>query len=84
MLIYFNIEFPKTHSINKLVSCLQKNNIYIPIKINDIVILSEYAVETRYPGDYEPISLEETTNAIELAENTLDWVKEIISNERMF
>lgn len=84
LLIFLNIEFQKTHSINKLTSYLKQNNVYIPTALKDISILTEYAVETRYPGDYEPINKDETITAIELAESALKWVKDLISNKSMF
>ena len=42
----------------------------IPLKI-----LTGYAVETRYPGDYEPVDEEDLKKAIEIAKEVLEWVK---------
>jgi hypothetical protein len=43
------------------------------IQINpvDLGILNRYAVEARYPGDWEPISREEAEEAVMLAERAL-------------
>jgi len=32
-------------------------------------------VETRYPGDYEPVDKEDLRKAIEIAKEVLKWVK---------
>jgi len=78
LLIFYDISFPRTHSINLLLSLLENQIKNIPIHITDNVILNDYAVETRYPGFYEPVSEEEYKNSLELADKTFDWVNSII------
>ncbi len=78
LLIFYDISFPRTHSINLLLSLLENQIKNIPIHITDNVILNDYAVETRYPGFYEPVSEEEYKNSLELAKKTFDWVNSII------
>jgi HEPN domain-containing protein len=38
-------------------------------------ILNDYAVQTRYPGDYTPIGEDEYNNAIKVAEKCVQWVE---------
>ena len=40
--------------------------------------LPDYAVETRYPGDYEPMNEADYADALEIAEHTLTRVAKII------
>ncbi|MCK5202165.1 MAG: HEPN domain-containing protein [Spirochaetales bacterium] len=47
----------------------------IPKEIREIGELSDYAVQTRYPGDYAEISREEYNKAIELAERAYNWAE---------
>jgi len=47
----------------------------IPEEINATVILNDYAVQTRYPGDYTPVEEEEYNNAIKIAENCVNWIE---------
>ena len=47
--------FQKKHDIQKLISLLPKQ-ISIPEFLEESSILSEYAVNLRYPGDFEEIS----------------------------
>lgn len=37
--------------------------------------LNEYAVEARYPGNYEPVGEKEYHAAIALAENVVKWAQ---------
>lgn len=72
-----NIVFPKTHSIDYLLELLEKDNIIIPDNVTKAKILTDFAVETRYPGDYEPVEEEEYEEALKIGKNVIQW----ISNE---
>ncbi len=78
LLIFHQIEFPFVHSISKLLEIIEAYGITIPNIVFDSVILSEYAVETRYPGDYEPVDKEEYLTALKIAKFIYDWVSGII------
>ena len=77
LLIYFGVEPEFTHNIGVLLKNLEKYT-----KINDNIRkamkLTNYAVQTRYPGTYNEITKEEYKEAIVIVENSLDWVNEII------
>ena len=74
MLIFYNIEPEKTHNLVLLIKELSKY-ISIPEEISETAILNDYAVQTRYPGDYTPIEEEEYKNAIKIAENCVNWIE---------
>lgn len=78
LLIFHQIEFPYTHSISRLLEIIEAHGITIPNIARDSVILSEYAVETRYPGDYEPVDKEEYLTAFKIAKFIYEWVSGII------
>lgn len=78
LLIFYDIEFPRTHSINVLLNLLETKIENIPVDIADGVILNDYAVETRYPGFYEPVNEEEFKKSLELAEKIFEWSITII------
>ncbi len=40
----------------------------------EAVILSDYAVETRYPGNYESVGEEEYLRALEITKSVCGWV----------
>ncbi len=47
----------------------------MPENLQNAKILISYAVETRYPGDYEPVDEEDLRKAIEIAKKVLKWVE---------
>ncbi len=78
LLAFTNISIPKTHSISFLIKTLEDGAIPIPTSIIDSVTLTSYAVETRYPGDYEKVELEEYEQAVILSESVVDFVKKYL------
>jgi HEPN domain-containing protein len=66
LLVLNGIEFPRTHQISTLLAL-------VPAPIRPTLTqeeqdrLTEYAVTTRYPGDYDPIPREEAQEAVRLA-----------------
>ena len=59
--------FPKSHDLLEIFRRLQDGPM-IQIDPLDLGILNRYAVEARYPGDWEPITREEAEEAVMLAE----------------
>ncbi len=78
LLVYRNVVFPRTHSISLLFELISTTGIIIPDEIKDAVILTEYAVSARYPGDYEPVDEREYDEAVQLAEKVINWIKQLI------
>jgi HEPN domain-containing protein len=74
LLIFYNDEPEKTHNLVLLIKELSKH-FTVPDEINDTVILNDYAVQTRYPGEYTPIEEDEYKEAIRIAENCINWIK---------
>ena len=74
LLIAFDQEVPRTHIIGSLLRLLEKTGVTIPESIFLSSDLTEYAVHTRYPGIYEPITEEEFVNALDIAEQVYSWV----------
>lgn len=65
-LVHQNIEPEKTHKIERLIeACMQIDKEFETIK--DAVLLTEYAVSTRYPDDFYQPSFEEAKDAYDLA-----------------
>jgi HEPN domain-containing protein len=80
LLIFYNVDPEKTHNLVSLIKKLSEN-IEIPEEINKTVILNDYAVQTRYPGDYTPIEEEEYNNAIVVAEKCVKWIEKKIKEQ---
>ena len=77
LLIYVSDKYQKVHAFSVLLDDLEKH-IEIPNFIIEVLDLSDYAVQTRYPGDYYPVSDDEYDRAISIAEQVINWVKECI------
>ncbi len=75
LLTSHGIDFPRTHAIETLLDLLKANNLTIPEDVDEAFELTQYAVQTRYPGEWEPITPEEAQQALERAEIVLEWVE---------
>jgi len=73
--IAHEIIFPRTYDIAYLMELLDVKGITMPVKLESARILTDYAVETRYPGDYEPVDEMDYLKAVKIAEEIVDWVK---------
>jgi HEPN domain-containing protein len=78
VLINFQINFEFTHNIKRLIQSLPEDLIK-PDFFKSLTILTDYAVSTRYPGDYEEILLNEYQQATSLAQQAYDWAFAIIN-----
>ena len=81
ILIKLNQSFPKTHSIGILLKLIEEAGVEIPENINKAKPLTAYAVDSRYPGDYEPVNKEEYKEALKIAEDVFKWLDNIIKFE---
>jgi HEPN domain-containing protein len=75
LLVYIGVSFPWTHSIAKLVELAEETGMDIPEYVKDSIILTVYAVSTRYPGDQEAVDEGEYKEAVEIAEKIYHWVE---------
>ena len=76
LLIYFGENISRSLKTHDLFVLLKKLEQYVevPDDMIDAAVLTEYATVTRYPGDYEEVSIQSYQNAIKAAEHSLDWV----------
>ncbi len=73
---------PKTHSIGYLIKLIEDDdNIRIPGNLREASVLTDYAVTTRYPGDWEPVTQHEYNQAVLLAQEVYRWVLTITQNK---
>lgn len=79
VLIYFNIRFPYTHDLSQLLILVEQAGEDIPSTIREAVILSEYAVQSRYPGFSEPVTQSEYQTAIVMAKAVVRWAEKIVN-----
>jgi HEPN domain-containing protein len=75
LLLRRGIPFPKTHAIEVLLDLLKVQGANIPNQVDEAFELSEYAIQTRYPGEWEPVTKPEARRAVEQAGVVLAWVE---------
>jgi len=69
------VPFRLVHDIGELLRCAADGGIDVPAPVRDAVELTEYAVEARYPGPFEPVTEAEWRQAVRLAEVVVAWVE---------
>ncbi|MGE5682602.1 MAG: HEPN domain-containing protein [Bacillota bacterium] len=81
LLIFHQVKFRYVHDIGELLKTLKVNGISYPDDFNEAVILTDYAVETRYPIVSEPVTEEEYKEAVRIAELVYNWVESEIDRQ---
>ena len=74
LLLKKGIRFRFVHDIAELLTLLEQNEVALPDEIRAAADLTDYAVQARYPGPFEPVSENEYTSALEIADAVLSWV----------
>jgi HEPN domain-containing protein len=77
LLIFYNVDPERTHNLVSLIKELSKY-CALPEEVTETAILNDYAVQTRYPGDYTPVEEDEYKNAVLLTEKCIKWIEKKI------
>jgi HEPN domain-containing protein len=78
VLVHRQIDFPKTHNVRALLELLDPTESEISKEIWQAIDLTNYAVETRYPGPAEPVTRNEYRQAVALAQKVVKWAENMI------
>lgn len=79
-LVIYGIDFPKVHDIEKLVRLLPPHALaFLPV--TEQRVLTAYAVTARYPGDFEPVSLNEARKAVRMARRIRAELRKLLPRE---
>lgn len=73
-----DLDFPKTHSLVRLMDILESAGVEIPENVSVADILTQYAVQSRYPSIVEDVTKEEYRDALKLAAQVVFWAEAII------
>lgn len=73
-LIKNQIEFTKTHNIMVLINLCSEADKSFKSELSEADILTDYAVEIRYPGDWYEPTIEEAKEAYEIALKVKEFV----------
>jgi len=77
-----NIDFPKTHSLVHLIDLLEAAGVNIPDQVRAADILTQYAVQTRYPDWVEAVTYKEYHEALILAEQVVTWADGLLMSRK--
>lgn len=75
MLTFHDIPFPKTHNLSELVASCQSFDSSAMSFMEFANLLTPYASEFRYPGDLFAPSFEDAKEALNMADNFLQYAK---------
>jgi HEPN domain-containing protein len=83
LLVAQSVEFPKTHDMGELTALLPPR---LRPRLDDKEQdrLTDYATVTRYPGDYEPISLGDARQAVKIARRVRREVRKLLEKKPLF
>ncbi len=77
LLIFEDEDIRKTHDIGLLISLLSPRH-RPKLTVEEQRLLTGFAIFTRYPGDYEPISLKQAREAVAMARRVRKQVRALL------
>lgn len=80
LLIYFSIQFPKSHDVVELLNLVPENN-RPDLSIYDLAITNRYAVDTRYPGEWEIVTRQEAEESVRIAGNVRQKIRQLLGKD---
>lgn len=83
LLLFRSIPFRFVHDIAELLTLLEQSGVTLPENIRAAAGLSDYAVETRYPGSLERVTEEEYRQALAVAESVVAWVETLMQKNKV-
>ena len=66
LLLYQGLAFPRTHDLRLLLDLISAQ-VSLGLQREAVIPLNRYAIEGRYPGDWEPITATDAQRASEVA-----------------
>lgn len=80
LLILQAVPFPRTHDLIRIHNLLPKTT-RPSLDLKGLAVLNRYGIEARYPGDWEPIELQEAEEAVVLAQAVRKKVRKLLPKE---
>ena len=75
VLLAKGIQFRFVHDLAEFLTLLEQNGVALPDEIRAAAALTDYSVEARYPGPFEPVTEEEFREALNIAEAVVKWAE---------
>lgn len=74
LLVSQGVDFPKVHDIPELLA-LVPSSVRPVLSVEEQERLTDYAIVTRYPGDWEPITRDDAERAVEVVRRIREAVR---------
>ena len=81
LLVARQVEFPKTHDIERLVELVALGDGALAETLADAAELTPFGVEYRYPGEYAPVTAEAANACVSLARKVHDEISKRLSED---
>lgn len=81
-LAFRGLDFPRTHDIGELIA-LMGTGARVQLSVQEQRQLTSYGTVTRYPGDYEPITVAEARRAVALARRVRTAVRKLLPKDAL-
>jgi HEPN domain-containing protein len=78
VLVAHKVPIIKSHNIGALIKLLPEDIQRLP-ELKEAMGLTDYAVLSRYPVDLEPVTEKEYKDAVQLAEEVIQWAERLIT-----
>ena len=79
LLTFLAIDFPKIHDIGELIALLPPH-LRPPLSVAEQEMVTDYAVEVRYPGDWEPITRADAEDMVAIARRVRQAIRPHLPN----
>jgi len=76
------MDFPRTHDLEELIAVVDPR-LRIGLSVEEQRRFTAYATVTRYPGDYEPISLTEARRAVAAARRVRKEIRRLLPKKAL-
>lgn len=76
-LVHREIAFPRTHDLVVLLNLATQAG-EVSLRVEKLQPLNRYSVETRYPGDWDAIEIEEARAALEMASAVREAIRTLL------
>ncbi|MBN1490627.1 MAG: HEPN domain-containing protein [Phycisphaerae bacterium] len=72
------VDFPKTYDLEQLLDLMESVNAGLAEPLRDVIVLTPYGTELRYPGDRPDASSDQAREALELARLVRDKIVPLV------
>lgn len=79
-LVHHQVEIPRTHDLGRLVHMISSQDEGLSRALEPVDQLTPFAVEYRYPGNYEPVSASDASKALEIAQSAARQLRAVLAD----